>query len=290
MATALDLDLINRPLAIHPGRLEGVLASGAAAGQFGLDEEEGEEEEDVRGGIAVLRVSGPILSQGSWLSRALGWPDHASLGEAADRLRANSNVRAVVLALNSPGGDCQGCFEAADKFAALAAEKPLFAVADHNAYSAAYALAASAKQIFVSKAGGVGSVGVVAAHVDQSVRDHAMGLKVTIVRFGAKKADGNPHEPLSDGARSDLQAEVDALGEEFVAHVAKARGLKPEAVRAQEAGTYMGQAGVDAGLADQVGTFEDAMRAAREAIKDPSPFEASRAARQLANEQFRRSA
>ena len=125
--------------------------------------------------------------------------------------------------------------------------------------SAAYAIASVADRLTVTRTGEVGSVGVVAVHIDESGADAMAGLKWTLIHAGARKTDGNPHEPLSPRATADIQADVDALYDELVAVVAANRGLSAEAVRATEAAIYRGEKAVRAGLADRVGTVAQAI-------------------------------
>jgi len=179
---------------------------------------------------------------------------------------SDSAVRAVVLDVDSPGGECAGCFELAEAIRGMRGRKPIVAVANGYAYSAAYAIASAAETVFVSRAGGVGSVGVVALHLDQSRRDEQQGLTYEYVFAGAKKVDGNSHQPLSDGARADLSAEVSRCYGIFAALVAANRGMPDAKVRATEAGCFYGETAVEAGLADRVGTLVDAVaEAARRA-------------------------
>jgi ClpP class serine protease len=132
-------------------------------------------------------------------------------------------------------------------------------VASESATSAAYAIASAAERVYVPRTGEVGSIGIVAAHVDQSGSDAKAGLAWTFIHAGARKLDGNPHEPLSDPARAAIQADVDALYGELVSLVARNRTLTPEAVRGTEAAIYRGRAGVALGLADRIGTVETAL-------------------------------
>ena len=134
--------------------------------------------------------------------------------------------------------------------------KPVWAVANDAAYSAAYAIAASAQRLFVTETGGVGSIGVIALHVDQSVKDAKDGYRFTAITAGAHKNDYSPHEPLSDTAKSELQGEVDRLYSIFTEHVAAMRDLDVDAVRATEAGLFFGSNAVAQGLADGLQTLE----------------------------------
>jgi len=164
-------------------------------------------------------------------------------------------------------------FDLADRLTSLrgSAGKPLWAVASESATSAAYAIASTAERIYVTRTGEVGSIGVVAAHVDQSGADGKAGLAWTFIHAGARKLDGNPHEPLSDPARTAIQEDVDALYDQLVDLVARNRSLAPEAVRGTEAAIYRGRAGTALGLADRVGTVETALSDMTTALAAPTP-------------------
>ena len=131
-------------------------------------------------------------------------------------------------------------FELADRIRAATREKPVWAVANDRAFSAAYALAAAADEVFVTRTGGVGSIGVIAMHADQSRKDEQDGYRFTAIYAGQHKNDFSPHAPLSDDARAALQAEVDRLYGIFTESVATHRGLTVEAVRGTEARLYFG--------------------------------------------------
>jgi capsid assembly protease len=100
--------------------------------------------------------------------------------------------------------------------------------------------------------GCVGSVGVIAAHFDISGMLDQAGVKVSLIQYGEKKSDYSPFKPLSDSARRSLQSDVDMIGEMFIDTVSRNRGLDRAQIRNQEAATYRGIAGVEAGLADAV--------------------------------------
>src|SRR5260363_16922 len=125
-------------------------------------------------------------------------------------------------------------------------------MANEQACSAAYALASSADVVTVPRTGTTGSIGILYLHVDVSRAQRDAGLNVTLLNYGARKADGHPARPLSEDARARLDAEIETMGELFVETVARNRGLSPQAVRNTEAATYLGAAGLNAGLADAV--------------------------------------
>jgi ClpP class serine protease len=111
----------------------------------------------------------------------------------------------------------------------------------------------------ITRTGGVGSIGVIALHVDQSVADSKNGLRYTAITAGAHKSDYSPHEPLSSDAQARLQAEVNRLYDLFLTHVATMRAVSEDAVHATEAGLYFGPEAIQAGLADSLMSFDEVL-------------------------------
>jgi signal peptide peptidase SppA len=228
-------------------------------------------------GIAVITISGTLVKKASWMDAESGLQSYETIrGQIADA-RDDPGIRGVLLDVDSPGGEVGGLFDLADEVFALRESKPCYAIANDEAFSAAYALASSAQRLFVTRTGGVGSVGVIAVHMDQSGWDEKMGRKYTAIYAGARKNDFSTHQPLSDDARANLQGEVDRLYEMFVASVSRNRGLAPALVRKTDAGLYWGEKAISAGLADQIGSFDDALAAVTQASR------ASRQARATAS-------
>jgi ClpP class serine protease len=104
-------------------------------------------------------------------------------------------------------------------------KKPIHAILTESAYSAAYAIASAADRISVPRTGGVGSVGVITMHLDWTQRIKDDGLKVTIITYGSRKAEGSPLRELSDEALAAIQQDINTMGELFVNTVARNRGL-----------------------------------------------------------------
>ena len=159
-------------------------------------------------GIAVIPVQGTLLKKASFMSAWSGRPP-TSRSSARWPAPSMTRVRAILLDIDSPGGETAGCFELCDYIYSIRGAKPVYAAANDIALSAAYAIACAASKIFVTRTGAVGSIGVYALHVDQSAFDKELGAKYTYVFAGDRKVDGNPHEPLSERAMSDIQGEVD---------------------------------------------------------------------------------
>ena len=222
-------------------------------------------------GIAIIPVYGTLVRRTVGLEAQSGLTSYIDIGEQLDSAVANPTVKAILLDIDSPGGEAGGVFDLADQIYAARKIKPIWAVADEDAFSAAYAIAAAASKIYIPRTGGVGSIGVIAVHLDQSQAEADAGLQYTAIYAGDRKNDLSPHEPLSDPARTALQTEVDRVYQLFVTTVAKMRGQDADAVMATEAGLFFGQDAVTAGLADQLGTFSDALDDLTARIKPKAP-------------------
>lgn len=257
--------LAGRPLAIAPRQLDALLATAldgnAAALALDRARDTARTYAVTDSGIAVVPMIGPLVARHDWLSSLFGAASYGDLGDAVESAASDPAVRAILLELDSPGGEVGGLFDLVERLGAIGKEsgKPLWAVASEAALSAAYAIASAADRLYVTCTGEVGSVGVVAVHIDESVADAMAGLKWTLIHVGARKVDGNPHQPLSATAQADIQADVDALHGELVNLVASNRGLAPEVVRATEAAIYRGARGVEIGFADRIGTVDQAL-------------------------------
>ena len=206
-------------------------------------------------GVAVIEISGGLTY------RAYNWWTTSYL-DIRDSFRAAiADVRAlsVVFLIDSPGGEVAGLFDLVDEIYKARGTKPIIAIADEAAFSAAYAIASAADEIYLSSTAQVGSIGVIAIHIDQSGYDKNLGLRYTAIFAGNHKNDFNPHEPLKSDGKELLQAHVDKLYDMFTAIVARNRSMTQAAVIDTQAGFYMGAAAVEAGLADGILSVRDIM-------------------------------
>lgn len=270
--------VLNRPLLVARDKAEVVLS--VLAGRIGVNAPEasrfiGEDvERDENGravksvpyqvtpeGVAIITITGSLVNRGGWVGAKSGLTSYEGIQHQLKSAAASAAVKSIIIDLHSPGGEAVGAFETAALVRQAAATKKVVAVVNGVAASAAYAIASGATEIVTTETGVSGSIGVVLLHADFSRKLDHDGITPTLIHAGAHKVDGNSLEPLSDAVKSDLQAEVDAFYETFLATVAKGRGgrLSVAAARKTEARTFIGKAAVDAGLADRVGSFESAL-------------------------------
>lgn len=213
---------------------------------------------NVKDGILSIPVAGALIKGFPYTFYGM-LTGYEYIRRAFDRGMDDANVKAIVLMINSPGGEVAGNFDLADHMFARRDEKPVAAIADEHAYSAAYSLASVASTIYVARTGGVGSIGVVTSHVNVSKMLEKIGYEITFIYAGDHKVDGNPYEALSPEVKVRIQARIDYLYNVFVSTVARNRGLAEQAVRDTQALTYSADEAIKIGLADKVGSLEAAM-------------------------------
>lgn len=268
--------VLDQPLLITPAKARTIL--NVLAGRIGVNSPEASrfegssraEDEDgryrskpyrVSNGVGIITITGSLVNRGAWIGSYSGLTSYEGIGHQIKSAAADSAVHSVILDMHSPGGEAVGAFETAALVRDLAARKRTIAVVNGMAASAAYAIASGATEIVSTETGVSGSIGVVLLHGDFSRQLDREGITPTLIHAGAHKVDGNPFEPLTEEVRADLQAEVNAFYDAFLATVEKGRGkrLDAAAARATEARTFIGKQAVEVGVADRVGTFESVL-------------------------------
>lgn len=209
-------------------------------------------------GVAILPLYGVLVPKANLFTEMSGGTSLEMWGQSLEDLAANPAVSAILLDVNSPGGSVSLVPETAARVRAARASKPVVAIANTIAASAAYWIAAQADEIVVTPSGSVGSIGVFAEHDDFSAALEKEGVKVSLISAGRFKVEANPYEPLSDEARQAIQRDVDEFYGMFTRDVAQGRGVETDAVRAGfgEGRMVMANAAVSAGMADRVDTFD----------------------------------
>ncbi|KVS52245.1 serine peptidase [Burkholderia cepacia] len=277
--------LFNVPIAITPHKAEIVMAAladrlgitqlfrpdghvialaGGGAHAFLSDMDAEDEPVDMRPyevweGIARIPIQGTLVHKLGTLHPWSGMTGYDGIRALLSLAMEDPEVRAIVLDIDSPGGEVAGCFDLTDSIYEARGQKPIWSILTESAYSAAYAIASASDRIIVPRTGGTGSVGVICMHVDFSKALSQSGIDVTLIHYGDRKADGNEYSPLSKDARARVQADVDTMGELFVETVARNRNLTAARVRSTQAGTFLGAAGVEVGFADAVMAPDEAL-------------------------------
>ncbi|SAK69536.1 peptidase S49 [Caballeronia pedi] len=210
-------------------------------------------------GLDIIPVSGILVSRSAHLNACEPMTSYEGLRSSVNQAAADPAVEHIILDIDSTGGTSTGAFELANDIRAATKLKPITAIVNFSAFSGGYLIAAAASNVIVSQTSGVGSIGVIAKHLDVSKRDEQQGIKVTSVFAGGRKNDLTPHEPLSDQSLERLTSMVQTNYVQFVDAIAQFRGLTTQAVKDTQAGVFFGKDGVAAGLADSVETPQAAV-------------------------------
>ena len=212
----------------------------------------------VNGQIAVLGLRGLVTQRYSWLTAAFGGTSTEEFGAWFDEAIASEDVGAVIFDVDSPGGSVFGVEELAYKIQAAKGKKPIIAVANSMAASAAYWIASAADEVVVMPSGQVGSIGVILIHTDWSKAMEEAGVTETVITAGKHKAEGDPGQPLSDEDRERFQETVDAYYAKFVASVSRGRGATKSTVTKGygQGRMLLAEEAKAAGMVDRIATLE----------------------------------
>lgn len=194
------------------------------------DEERENPRVQVGGGVGIISLTGPIFPRANLMTQLSGATSLEAFQSDLQQLIDNKDVKQIVMDINSPGGASDLVHETGTMIRQVREQKPIYAVANTIAGSAALWLLSQATKAYATPSGKVGSLGVYTIHEDISAEDAKQGRKVTIVSSGEYKTALSPHEPLSEQARQYLQESVDELKQEFVSEVAAGRGLSTDYV------------------------------------------------------------
>jgi signal peptide peptidase SppA len=190
------------------------------------------------GGVAVLPLYGVITQRGNMFDELCGAGSTSTqlFSSAMRVLLDDDSVSQILIDIDSPGGSVYGVAELADEIQAARTRKPVVAIANSLAASAAYWIGSAASEFFVTPGGEVGSIGVWQAHQDLSRALDEAGVKTTLIAAGRFKVEGNPYSPLDPEAQRFMQSRVDEYYSAFIKAVARGRGVSVGEVR-----EHMGQ-------------------------------------------------
>lgn len=263
------LDILNAPWAIHPDKyiqireiyyrhVAGEHADIAAIeAQLGRPLANEPKPYVLDNGVAVIPIEGIIAKRMDMFSAMSGGMSTQTVARNFRQALADPEAHSILLSIDSPGGEVDGTHELAQTIFRSRGAKPIFALADGMMASAAYWIGAAAEKVFIAgKTTQVGSIGVVATHIDRSERDRLMGLKYTEITAGKYKRTVSSHKPLDRAGEDLLQTDVDQIYSVFVDEVAQFRGVSSDKVLSDMADgrIFIGQKAINAGLADGFAT------------------------------------
>jgi len=211
-------------------------------------------------GIAVLPLYGVITQRGNMIDNVSGsgCTSTEQFSAALRQLVADESVGQIVIDIDSPGGSVYGVAELADEILQARSQKPIAAIANSLAASAAYWIGSAASEFYVTPGGEVGSIGVWQAHQDLSKALDEAGIKTTLISAGTYKVEGNPYGPLDIEAQAFMQSRVDDYYQAFTQTVALGRGVSlTDVIQGMGRGRVLGaQEALSQKMVDGVTTFD----------------------------------
>lgn len=264
--------IFNRVHWILPSQAEAILTvlDGRVGGDLRMSRFEGEAATSREGrwkgyqvtprGTAIVPIVGELVNRGAYLGASSGLVSYEGIRQQLKNAANDPAVRAIVLDIDSPGGMVAGCAETAAMVRDISKTKAVVACANSDTCSAAYAIASGANAIVATESSRVGSIGVLFVHANRARELDKKGVDVTIFQGGKHKTDGHPFGPLSAEVAAEIQGNIDAHYDAFVKLVVSGRPqMSEQKVRDTEARVYRGSDAVAHGLADYVGTFDQAV-------------------------------
>jgi len=211
------------------------------------------------GAVGLLPLHGPIFPKANLMTELSGATSMEQFQQDFRALMRNDRVTSILLDVDSPGGSSFLVREMADEIREAREVKPIYAVANAMAASAAYMIASSASELYASPSAFVGSVGTYYVHTDDSELKEKIGIKETVIHEGKFKAA--LMTPLTPETREHIQQMVSDTQDSFVEAVALGRYTTVEDVTANygEGGVVTAKRALDAGMVDGVSTFDEVL-------------------------------
>lgn len=205
-----------------------------------------------RDGVAIIPVTGPLFRYANLFTMISGASSYELIARDFTVALENPQIKAIILDIDSPGGEVNGVSELSNMVYAARGKKPVLAYASGDAASGAYWIASAADQIVVSETSALGSIGVVGMYRGKS------GKSTEDVEIVSSQSPHKRLDPTSDDGRSRLQARIDSMADVFIQTIARNRGVDADAVQSHYGGgdVLIGVKAVSAGLADRTGSLE----------------------------------
>jgi protease IV len=210
--------------------------------------------------VAVIPIMGGISRYGEMCSYGT-----ETLGRWMKQCERDERIVGVLLEIDSPGGEVNGTPQLAEIIRDC--KKPVVSFVKGMAASAAYWFASQSRKIYMEAGpvSSVGSIGVLMVHYEYKSYEEQNGVKFTLLRSdgSVNKATFNPYEVLTDEVAKEMVSEMNVMRAEFVKGVKAGRKGKLNTENAEmifSGKMFRGKAAIDEGLADAIGTMEDAAK------------------------------
>ena len=278
--TTIDLQTIAKHWAIEPTAMQGVIASfrevQSGLSLFAQKPLANTYTTTIRDGVAVIPIHGIITPRHDLFTLLMGGTSLELLAKEIQTALDNDEVHAILLDIDSPGGVAVGPSEMADVIRKATQKKPIWAYVGRNCCSAAYWLASATTNIVAQKTALLGSIGVVSSVAVQEQPDADGYKQIEIVSSNAKNKRPDPRTPEGEAT---IRSELDALEAEFIQSVATYRNVGTDTVKSDfgQGGVVVGEAAINAGMADEIGDYESTIKQLSTKNKGENSMDAKKA-------------
>ncbi len=210
----------------------------------------------VRDGVATIPVTGPLFRKANLLTRISGATSMEVLAQDITTALESPEVDALLFDYNSPGGMVDGTSELGDLMFDARGKKPMVAFVSFQCNSGAFWLASAADEIVVGDTAIVGNLGVRFTYLDETKALAMAGLRE--IEIISSQTPRKAMDPAKRDGRAQIQEMADHLAEVFLAKVARNRDVSFDTVLNAygQGGVFVGEAAVDAGVAERTATYE----------------------------------
>jgi len=209
------------------------------------------------GAIAVMPLHGPIFPKANMMTEMSGATSLEQWNAQFRQLVADESIGTIILDVDSPGGSSELIPETGAMIRAAREVKPIYAISNTMAASAAYGIAANATKLFASPSALTGAVGTYMVHTDDSELMQRIGVKETVIKAGRFKAV--EIESLTPESKAYFEELVGDINEVFLNSIAQGRGVEVDQVRQNygEGKVFASSRALELGMIDEIATFED---------------------------------
>jgi ClpP class serine protease len=207
----------------------------------------------IRDGIGIVPVHGPLFKKSNFWTDLFGASGYDQIHHDISVLAKTPGIKAIVLDIDSPGGEASGVGELAESIYQLRGKIPVHAYIGGTGASAAFWIASAAQEIHASPSAIIGSIGVQTA-----IRS---GKNPNEIRFVSAQSPNKNRDPATEGGAAEVQRVINDLATVFIEQVARNRSITSEAVQNNygQGSVFVGASALRQGLADNLTTFEDLM-------------------------------
>jgi ClpP class serine protease len=204
----------------------------------------------IRSGVGVIPVRGPLFKRANLMTEHCGATSYESVLRDFHEMLASDQVQSIILDIDSPGGEANGCSELADHIFEARGQKPIAAYIGGTGASAAYWIASACDRVFSSDSAIVGSIGVQSALRSEKSEGE--------IRFVSSQSPNKNCDPGTEEGAREVQTVIDGLADVFISKVARNRGVGRETVLENfgKGSVFVGVEAQKRGLIDEITTLE----------------------------------